>query len=129
MFGLRAYLMGGAALALTALSAVIWWQSGQLDNLRTENARLEGQIHTLEQSLQQVEESKAVAEAWRKLEQKRAATLNASIEALLTGDFDNDEMVLDPRITAYFDCLFRNDGVCLPDPTSGPRPENSVSSE
>lgn len=129
MLGLRSYLMAGAALALAALGAVIWWQSTQLDNLRTENARLEGQIHTLERSLRQVEESKAVAEAWRKLEQKRAATLNASIEALLTGDFDDAEMALDPRITAYFDCLLRNDGVCLPDPASGPRPENSVSRE
>ena len=53
----------------------------------------------------QAQEAARVAEAYHQREAARADRLDASIEALLTGDFANADTELDPRIVRLLRCL------------------------
>lgn len=105
MIGLRAYLMGGAAAVVMALAVAAWWGWHRVGVLREDNARLERSVAALEQAAEQAREAARVANAWRMREAARAAQMDASIEALLTGEFADADLVLDPRIGRYLECL------------------------
>lgn len=105
MFGLRAYLLGGAAVAFLALAGAAWWGWQRVDALQAENAALTRSVEALEDAAEQAREARRVADAWRQRESERAQKMDVSIEALLTGDIADADLALDPRITRYLDCL------------------------
>ena len=109
MIGLRAYLIGGAAAVVLALAGAAWWGWQRVGALQAENATLTRSVEALEDAAEQAKEARRVADAWRQREAERARQMDASIEALLTGDFADADLALDPRITRYLDCLHTGD--------------------
>lgn len=105
MIGLRAYLIGGAVAAFVAACGAAWWGWQRVGALQIENAALTRSVEALEKAAEQAREARRVADAWRQRETERAMKFDASIEALLTGDFADADLALDPRITRYLNCL------------------------
>lgn len=99
-YALPVALSGALVLALV-LGWAMWSRAG----LMAENERLRGRVAALEWARDQAREAARVANAHRQREAERAERLDASIETLLTGDLDNAEMRLDPRITRLLACL------------------------
>lgn len=104
---LTRYALIGAVAAVLALGGLWQWEKRKSALLTAENASLTRSVAAMtrqaEQSAAAREVEKARAERW----QTRAADLDASIEALFTGDIP--DAPLDPRIIAILDGLRADD--------------------
>ena len=103
------YILSAGLMAFVAACGAAWWGWNRVVALNIENADLKDSIASLEEAAEQAKEARRVADAWRQRESERARQMDASIEALLTGDFADADLVLDPRITRYLDCLHTGD--------------------
>ncbi|MBW4710748.1 hypothetical protein KX928_23405 [Roseobacter sp. YSTF-M11] len=81
------YALIGALLAVIGLGAVVYFQRATVDGLRTEKARLEGNVQTLADSAAQAREAQAVAEAYRQGAEQASAVLSRQVETILTTDY------------------------------------------
>ena len=106
---IRSYIYGGVALAGIALAGLAWWAIDRGNYLKEQNVALRGELSVQREIAEQAEMARAVANAYREREAARAAKLQSSLEALLTGEFDNAETPIDPWVADLLDCLRRND--------------------
>jgi len=101
MIRLAPYIIA-ATLALS-LFGYVWWLRSENAVLTAQVARYARSITALEAQAEQSAQARTVeaarAEGW----QARAATLNATIEAILTGGTQNE--ALDPRIADFINGL------------------------
>jgi hypothetical protein len=97
---------GPSIVAAAALAGAVWYVMAlRADNaaLEAENASLTRSIAALEQKVEQSAEARRVEAVRAKRWAERAAELDASIEAMYTGDIP--DVPLDPRIIAILDSL------------------------
>lgn len=88
MSRLLAYGLAAALAACVALSVALWWQSGTVDRLREDKARLERSVASLEQSRDQARAAADVARAEAERQAARAAEYEQVKDAFRKGDFD-----------------------------------------
>lgn len=97
------YALIGALSAVIGLLGWVYVQNTNIDRLKAENASYQRSIKALETTIEQSalarEVERARAERW----QERATTLNATIEAILSGDVEDE--ILDPRIADFINSL------------------------
>ena len=103
------YIIGAGLMAVVAACGAAWLGWKRAAHWQAQSAAYERRVTALELEAEQAREARRVADAWRAGEARRAARLDASIEALLTGDFADADLVLDPRITSYLECLRTGD--------------------
>jgi hypothetical protein len=103
MIGLTKYALIAALCAVIALGGWLMLERGRNAVLAAENERLTRSVQALEQQAKNSAEARDVEAARVELWRKRAADLDASIEALWTGDIQ--DVPLDPRIIAILDGL------------------------
>lgn len=78
------------AALLTALASVVWWQSGTIDTLRGDVARLERSLAVVEAARKQARLAASVAQAAANRAQTRAAEYDRMRENLLKGNTDEE---------------------------------------
>ena len=100
-------LVGGLALAVVGLSGYLWLQSGWLEYARAERDSLQRELRVAREIAEHEKLARKVDEARRDLERERAAELQRATETLLTGDFQNADTPIDPRITDFLGCMLR----------------------
>lgn len=101
------YVAIAALLASLGLGGVAWWQYGRVQSLRAENASLARSLAAMQEQAKQSSLARQVEAQRAKRWQERAAELDASINALFTGDIP--DAPLDPRIIAFLDSLQQGD--------------------
>lgn len=111
------------AALIAAIAAGGWITMLQLENSRLseQNDRLEREVAVQREAAEQARLSREVAEAYRQREAARADEKERALEALLTGDLNDADTVIDPRITDFLDCLRRATGGDTSDCTGGIR--------
>ncbi|MEY8099032.1 hypothetical protein AB9F29_16645 [Falsihalocynthiibacter sp. S25ZX9] len=92
------YALGAALVALATVYGLLALERSESTALRSQNANLSRSVAALTEQAQKSALAREVEAARVVRWTNRAAELDASIEALRTGDF-NDE-ILDPRIAA-----------------------------
>lgn len=103
MFGFNKYLLGGAAIAMVALSGLLLLERNKTARLTTENARLSRSVASFEAQAAVTAHARRVEAARALRWADRVAVLDASIEALRTGEIA--DVPLDPRIIDILDGL------------------------
>ena len=107
VFGLNKYLPITAAMVAVSLLGRIGWLEMKAAKLTAENASYQRSIADLTMQRDQSKEARVIEAARVVLWKKQAAKLNASIEALLTGDIPDEN--LDIRITDFINGLYGAD--------------------
>ncbi len=107
MIGLRTYLALGLATAALAVGGYVWSLRAEIAVARSQIAGYERSIATLTRQAEQSALARRVEAARAERYAERAATLNAQIEAILTGDIPDAD--LDPRIADYINGLRQTD--------------------
>lgn len=92
------YALGAALVALATLCGLLALERSKTADLRSDNAILSRSVAALIEQAQKSALAREVEAARVVRWTNRAAQLDASIEALRTGDFKDE--VLDPRIAA-----------------------------
>lgn len=104
---MRLYIIGGALVAFLALSGVVAYQNSTIKAQRAEMAALGRSVAALTVQKEQSAIARDIEEARAEQWQARAAELDASIEALFTGDIP--DAPLDPRIADIVNSLPASD--------------------
>ncbi|HGG65020.1 MAG TPA: hypothetical protein ENK34_10670 [Rhodobacteraceae bacterium] len=107
MIGLRTYIALGAATAAIAVGGYVWSLRAEIAAARARIAGYERSIATLTRQAEQTALARRVEAARAERYAARAATLNAQIEAILTGDIPDAD--LDPRIADFINGLQKTD--------------------
>lgn len=82
------YALIAALAAVLGLGAALWWQSGTVDRLRDDKARLERSVVALEQSRAQARAAAERARAEAARQAAAAAEYEQVKDAFRKGDFD-----------------------------------------
>lgn len=101
-----------AAGAAIACAVGIALQAREVAALRAENAMLAVQAAARKVEAEQSRLAREIAERQRAEAQARAREFQRAAEALLTGDIENADLELDPRIGAWLECLRRGAADC-----------------
>lgn len=96
------YILPGVLAALVLAGGWIWWQSGTIDALEADKARLERSLVVEREAREQARLAANVAQASADRERARAAEYDALRESLLKG---NDDAPLPDWFRAYLDRL------------------------
>jgi len=107
MIGLRTYLALGVAAAALAAGGYVWQRNAVIKAQAAQIAGYERSIAILTRQAEQTALARRVEAARAERYAERAATLNAQIEAILTGDIPDAD--LDPRIADYINGLRQTD--------------------
>ncbi|PWE32795.1 hypothetical protein DDZ14_08600 [Maritimibacter sp. 55A14] len=82
----------GAGTLVVLLAGGLWLQSDRVDRLRTENASLTRSVAALQMQAEQAALAREVEAARAERDRARAAEAQATIEAILTGDFEDEPL-------------------------------------
>ncbi|WP_457645334.1 hypothetical protein [Profundibacter sp.] len=105
--GLRTYLALGLATAALAVGGYVWRQNTVIKSQAAKIAGYERSLAALTRQAEQTALARRVEAARAERYAERAAELNASIEAILTGDIPDAD--LDPRIADFVNGLRKAD--------------------
>ena len=95
------YAAIAALLASLGLGGAAWWQYARAEALAHENASLQRSLAAMKEQVEQSAAAREVEARRAKMWMERAATLDASIDALFAEDIP--DAPLDPRIIAFLD--------------------------
>jgi len=98
------YIAGAALLAAVSAAGVIWWQSGTIDGLRGDVARLERSLAVERERREQAQLAREVEAARAKRERARNAELSETVQQLR----EIPDAPLDPGIIRLLDGLRRD---------------------
>lgn len=94
------YVAIAALVACLGLCGALWWQSGALDTLRDNNARLERNAAVLTEQAEQARLAADVADASRQRVERMNAEASATIEAIRNLQLGEcADAPLDPALT------------------------------
>lgn len=96
-----------ALLACLGLAGALWWQSGTVDELTVENARLSRSLTALTEQAEQSALAREVERARADRFAARNATLTEAVEQILIGGIT--DAMLDPDLAALINGLRTED--------------------
>lgn len=96
-----------ALLACLGLAGALWWQSGTVDGLTVENARLSRSLTALSEQAEQSALAREVERARADRFAARNATLTEAVEQILIGGIP--DAMLDPDLAALINGLRTED--------------------
>lgn len=88
MSRILAYALIAALLACVGLAGALWWQSGTIDRLRDDNARLTRSVASLEGARDQAKAAAVIAKAEAARQRAKAEEYEQVKDAFRKGDFD-----------------------------------------